>query len=177
MSARLSYSASVIIVRRQGLLLLLCGTQLLKLFGARFLLLALIFFAFVFSWMDIPSSIEAFTPGRCNSFFWQRHSKLCSARFEDSILPFFNLFCLLDIFSAFFFYLICFLIFCIVFRLDRSFLRYFAILIRLQFLVLPCFLSLNSWGRAASSERTIAIIVCMFCGPIVLAHGCYGQGI
>ena len=29
------------------------------------------------------------------------------------------------------------------------------------------------WGRAASSERTIAIIVCMFCGPIVLAHGCY----
>ena len=26
---------------------------------------------------------------------------------------------------------------------------------------------------AASSERTIAIIVCMFCGPIVLAHGCY----
>ena len=30
-----------------------------------------------------------------------------------------------------------------------------------------------TWGRAASSERTIAIIVCMFCGPIVLAHGCY----
>ena len=26
---------------------------------------------------------------------------------------------------------------------------------------------------AASSERTIAIIVCMFCGPFVLAHGCY----
>ena len=107
--------------------------------------------------MDIPSSIEAFTPGRCNSFFWQRRSKLCSARFEDSILPFFNLFCLLDIFSAFY-YLICFLIFCLAFWLDRSFVnRYFAILIRFQFLVLPCFLSLNSWGRAASSERTIAI--------------------
>ena len=144
----------------------------LKHFGARFLLLALICSAFVFSWMDFPSSIEAFTPGRCNSFFWQRRSKLCSARFEDSILPFFNLFCLLDFFSAFY-YLICFLIFCLAFRLDRSFLRYFAILIRFQFLVLPCFLSLNSWGRAASIERTIAIIVCMFCGPIVLAHGCY----
>jgi len=105
--------------------------------------------------------------------FWQRGSKLCSARFEDSILPFFNLFCLLDIFSAFY-YLICFLIFCLAFWLDRSFVnRYFAILIRFQFLVLSCFLSLNSWGRAASSERTIAIIVCMFCGPIVLAHGCY----
>ena len=91
MSARLSYSASVIIVRHQELLLLLCGTQLLKLFGTRFLLLALIFSTFVISWMDIPSSIEALTPGRCNSFFWQRGSKLCSARFEDSILPFFNL--------------------------------------------------------------------------------------
>ena len=88
-------------------------------------------------------------------------------------MPFFNLFCLLDIFSAFY-YLICFLIFCLAFWLDRSFVnRYFAILIRFQFLVLPCFLSLNSWGRAASSECTIAIIVCMFCGPIVLAHGCY----
>ena len=66
----LSYSASVIIVRRQEqlLLLLLCGTQLL--FGARFLLLALIFSVFVISWMDIPSSKEAFTPGRCNSFFF-----------------------------------------------------------------------------------------------------------
>ena len=145
----------VYFVRRQELLLLLCGTQLLKLFGARFLLLALIFSAFAISWMDIPSSVEAFTPGKCNSFFWQRRSKLCSARSEDSILPFFNLFCLLDIFSAFY-YLICFLIFCLAFRLDRSFLRYFAILIRFQFLVLPCFLSLNSWGRAASSERTIA---------------------
>ena len=29
--------------------------------------------------------------------FWQRGSKFCSARFEDSILPFFNLFCPLDI--------------------------------------------------------------------------------
>ena len=88
-------------------------------------------------------------------------------------MPFFNLFCLLDIFSAFY-YLICFLIFCLAFWFDRSFVnRYFAILIRFQFLVLPCFLSLNPWGRAASSERTIAIIVCMFCGPIVLAHGCY----
>ena len=65
----LSYSASVIIVKRQEqlLLLLLCGTQLL--FGARFLLLALIFSVFVISWMDIPSSKEAFTPDRCNSFF------------------------------------------------------------------------------------------------------------
>ena len=78
-------------------------------------------------------------------------------------MPFFNLFCLLDIFSAFY-DLICFLIFCLAFRLDRSFVnRYFAILIRFQSLVLPCFLSLNSWGRAASSERTIAIIACMFC--------------
>lgn len=110
----------VYFVRRQELLLLLCGTQLLKLFGARFLLLALIFSAFAISWMDIPSSVEAFTPGKCNSFFWQRRSKLCSARSEDSILPFFNLFCLLDIFSAFY-YLICFLIFCLAFRLDRSF--------------------------------------------------------
>ena len=32
---------------------------------------------------------------------------------------------------------------------------------------------LTFMGRAASSERTIAIIVCTFCGPIVLAHGCY----
>ena len=31
----------------------------------------------------------------------------------------------------------------------------------------------RSINCAASSERTIAIIVCMFCGPIVLAHGCY----
>ena len=38
-------------------------------FCSRFLLLALIFSAFVISWMDIPSSKEAFTPGRCNSFF------------------------------------------------------------------------------------------------------------
>ena len=68
--------------------------------------------------MDIPSSIEAFTPGRCNSFFWQRHSKLCSARFEDSILPFFNLFCLLDIFSAFFFLpdLLSYILYCISVR-------------------------------------------------------------
>ena len=122
MYTRLSYSSSVIIVRRQELLLLLCGTQLLKLFGTRFLLLALIFSTIVISWMDIPSSIEAFTPGRCNSFSWQRGSKLCSARFEDSILPFFNLFCLLDLFSAFY-YLICFLIFCLAFRLDRFFVN------------------------------------------------------
>ena len=79
--------------------------------------------------MDIPSSKEAFTPGRCNSFFWQRGSKLYSARFEDSILPFFNLFFLLDIFSAFY-YLIYFLVFCLAFRLGRSFVnRYFAIYI------------------------------------------------
>ena len=31
----------------------------------------------------------------------------------------------------------------------------------------------RSINCAASSERTIAIIVFMFCGPIVLAHGCY----
>ena len=31
----------------------------------------------------------------------------------------------------------------------------------------------RSINCAASSEHTIAIIVCMFCGPIVLAHGCY----
>ena len=35
----------------------------------------------------------------------------------------------------------------------------------------------RSINCAASSERTIAIIVCMFCGPFVLAHGCYDQGI
>ena len=86
-------------LRRQELLLLLCGTQVL--FGSIFLLLALIFSAFVISCMDIPSSKEAFTPGECNSFFWQRGSKVCSARFEDSILPFFNLFCLLDFFFCF----------------------------------------------------------------------------
>ena len=50
--------------------------------------------------------------------------------------------------------------------------RYFAIHVGFQFLVFPCFLSLYSWGRAASSERTIAIIVCMFCCPFVFAHGC-----
>ena len=55
--------------------------------------------------------------------------KLYSARFEDSILPFFNLFFLLDIFSAFY-YLIYFLVFCLAFRLGRSFVnRYFAIYI------------------------------------------------
>ena len=31
----------------------------------------------------------------------------------------------------------------------------------------------RSINCAVSSERTIATIVCMFCGPIVLAHGCY----
>ena len=50
LSARLSYSASVT-VRRQELLLLLCGTQLLKLFGARFLLLALIFSSSLAGWI------------------------------------------------------------------------------------------------------------------------------
>ena len=29
---------------------------------------------FIIDWMDIPSSKEAFTPGRCNSIFWQRGS-------------------------------------------------------------------------------------------------------
>ena len=78
------------------------------------------------------------------------------------------------IFFSAFYYLICFLVFCLAFRLHRSFVnRYFAILIRFQFLVFPCFLSLYSWCRAASSERTIAIVVCMFCGPFVFAHGCY----
>ena len=157
--------------QEQLLLLLLCGIQLL--FGARFLLLALIFSVFVISWMDIPSSKEAFTPGRCNSFFG---NEVLSFVVLALRIRFCHLFCLLDIFSAFY-YLICFLIFCLAFWLDRSFVnRYFAILIRFQFLVLPCFLSLNSWGRAASSERTIAIIVCMFCGPFVLAHGCYMTG-
>ena len=86
----------------------------------------------------------------------------------------FSIYFVCRIFFSAFYYLICFLIFCLAFWLDRSFVnRYFAILIRFQFLVLPCFLSLNSWGRAVSSERTIAIIVCMFCGPIVLAHGYY----
>ena len=83
------------------------------------------------------------------------------------------------IFFSAFIYLIYFLVFCLAFRFDRSFVnRYFAIDIRLQFLVFPCFLSLFfflffSLGRAASSERTIAIIMCMFCGPFVFAHGCY----
>ena len=81
-------------------------------------------------------------------------------------MPFFNLFRLLDIFSAFY-YLIYFLVFCLAFRLDRSFVnRYFAIYIyTISILSFYCFVSLYSWGRAASSERTIAIIVCMFCGP------------
>ena len=93
-------------------------------------------------------------------------------------MPFFNLFFLLDIFSAFY-YLIYFLVFCLAFRLGRSFVnRYFAIYIyiRFQFLIFTCFLSLYSWGRADSSESTIAIIVCMFCGPFVLAHWCYMTG-
>ena len=61
--------------------------------------------------------------------FGQRGSRLCSARFEHSILPFLILFCPLDIFSAFN-YLICFLVFCLAFRLDRSFVnRYFGIFI------------------------------------------------
>ena len=68
--------------------------------------------------------------------------------------------------------MICFLVFCLAFRLDLFFVnRYFAILIRFQFLVFTCFLSLYSWGRAASSERTIAIIVGMFCGPFFLRTG------
>ena len=135
------------------------------------------FSALVISWMDIPRSKEAITPARCNSFSWHRGSNPYSAHFEDSILPVFSLFCVLDILSAFY-YLLYFLVFCLAFRLDRSFLnRYFVIHIRFRFLVFPCFLSLYSWGRAASSERKIAIIVCMFCGIFVLAHGCYDQGI
>ena len=34
-------------------------------------------------------------------------------------------------------------------------------------------LASQSLNCVASSERTIAIIVCMFCGPFVFVHGCY----
>ena len=158
-------------LRRQELLLLLCGTQVL--FGSIFLLLALIFSAFVISWMDIPSSKEAFTPGECNSFFGNGVLSFVVLALRIRFCHFSIYFVCWIFFSAFY-YLICFLIFCHAFRLRRSFVnRYFAILTRFQCLVFPCFLSLYSWGRAASSERTIAIIVCMFCGPFVFTHGCY----
>ena len=91
------------------------------------------FSALFISWMDIPSSKEAITPARGNSFSWQRGSNPYSAHFEDWILPVFNLFCLSDIFSAFY-YLIYFLVFCLAFRLDRSFVnRYFVIHIQFDF--------------------------------------------
>ena len=62
--------------------------------------------------------------------------------------------------------------FVFAFRLDRLFVyRYFVIHIHFQFLAFP-FPFLYSWGRAASSQRTIAIFVCMFFGSFVFAHGC-----
>ena len=84
-----------------------------------------------------------------------------------------NFFCPLDIFPAFLYYLIYFLVFCFAFRLERSFVNwYFAFHVQFQFLVFPYFLSLHSRGRA------IAIIVCMFFGSLVsCARVLYDQGI
>ena len=57
------YCASVI-VRRQELLLFLCGTRLL--FSPWFVLMVFNF-GFIVNWMDIPSSKQAITRGGCNS--------------------------------------------------------------------------------------------------------------
>ena len=54
---------------------------------------------FIINWMDIPSSKEAFSPGRCNIIFGNEVlSFRMLARFEGSILTVVNLFCPLAIF-------------------------------------------------------------------------------
>ena len=75
-----------------------------------------------------------------------------------------NLFCLLD-FSAFIIARFTFLYYVFALQLDGLFvIRNFAIHIHFHFLVFPYYHSLYSWGRAASSERMIGIIMCMFLG-------------